>query len=123
MDSIILENMKGVFLLSIARQSSRRNLFCALPGVQCNFVSEEKKIVVSRLKPIAFVRLVVACGSGNIVEIVGPNLGASGLEISIMSPEFRMSPEFTEFNQDVSQIMQWLKGISSQVLLQEYPHL
>ena len=86
--SIILENMKRVILLSIARQSRRRNLFCALPGVQCNFVSQEKKIVVSRLKPIAFVRLVVACGSGNIVEIVGPNLGASGLQISTMSPEF-----------------------------------
>ncbi|MGE5306148.1 MAG: IS200/IS605 family transposase [Alphaproteobacteria bacterium] len=26
-------------------------------------------------------------------------------------------------NQDVSQIMQWLKGISSRVLLQEFPHL
>ncbi len=26
-------------------------------------------------------------------------------------------------NQDVSQIMQWLKGISSRVLLQELPHL
>ena len=25
--------------------------------------------------------------------------------------------------QDVSQIMQWLKGISSRVLLQEFPHL
>ncbi len=26
-------------------------------------------------------------------------------------------------NQDVSQIVQWLKGISSRVLLQEFPHL
>jgi putative transposase len=26
-------------------------------------------------------------------------------------------------NQQVSQIMQWLKGISSRVLLQEFPHL
>ena len=26
-------------------------------------------------------------------------------------------------NQDVSQIMQWLKGISSRILLQEFPHL
>ena len=26
-------------------------------------------------------------------------------------------------NQDVSQILQWLKGISSRVLLQEFPHL
>jgi len=26
-------------------------------------------------------------------------------------------------NEDVSQIMQWLKGISSRVLLQEFPHL
>jgi putative transposase len=26
-------------------------------------------------------------------------------------------------NQDVSQIMQWLKGISSRMLLQEFPHL
>jgi putative transposase len=26
-------------------------------------------------------------------------------------------------NHDVSQIMQWLKGISSRVLLQEFPHL
>jgi len=26
-------------------------------------------------------------------------------------------------SQDVSQIMQWLKGISSRVLLQEFPHL
>ncbi|MGZ9156683.1 MAG: IS200/IS605 family transposase [Candidatus Binatia bacterium] len=26
-------------------------------------------------------------------------------------------------NQDVSQIMQWLKGISSRVLFQEFPHL
>ena len=26
-------------------------------------------------------------------------------------------------NQDVSQIMQWLKGISSRVVLQEFPHL
>lgn len=26
-------------------------------------------------------------------------------------------------NQDISQIMQWLKGISSRVLLQEFPHL
>lgn len=26
-------------------------------------------------------------------------------------------------NQPVSQIMQWLKGISSRVLLQEFPHL
>lgn len=29
----------------------------------------------------------------------------------------------TRPNQDVSQIMQWLKGISSRVLLQEFPHL
>ena len=26
-------------------------------------------------------------------------------------------------NQDISQIVQWLKGISSRVLLQEFPHL
>jgi putative transposase len=26
-------------------------------------------------------------------------------------------------NQDISKIVQWLKGISSRVLLQEYPHL
>jgi len=26
-------------------------------------------------------------------------------------------------NQDISHIMQWLKGISSRVLLQEFPHL
>ena len=26
-------------------------------------------------------------------------------------------------NQDISQIVQWLKGISSQVILQEFPHI